>query len=181
MKKDIEKIIDVPENVSVKLEGNVLFVKGPLGENKRNFDFREIDIRIDDKKVILKKEKANKNEKKILNTITAHIKNLIKGVEKKYEYILEICSVHFPMNVRVEEDRLVVKNFLGERKERLIKILPGIEVEVKGNRIFVRSTDKEKAGIQANLIENISRKVNRDKRIFQDGIWIIKKEKGATK
>lgn len=181
MKKDIEKIIEVPEDVNVKIENNLVTVKGPLGENKREFKFQNIEVKIEDRKLILKKEKANKKDKRLMNTIAAHIENMIKGVKKKYEYVLEICSVHFPMNVKVEKDKIVVKNFLGERKDRIIKLLPEVEVEVQGNKMFVRSIDKEKAGTQASLIESISRKVPRDKRVFQDGIWLIKKEKGKTK
>ncbi|MEM1535872.1 MAG: 50S ribosomal protein L6 [Candidatus Pacearchaeota archaeon] len=178
MKRSIEKVLEIPEDVIVKIENNTVIVKGPLGECKRDFQFRDIEKKIEDRRLILKKEKATKKEKRIMHAIASHIDNMIKGVKKKYEYVLEICSIHFPMNVKVEENKIIVKNFLGERKERIIELLPEVEIEIKGNKIFVRSVDKEKAGRQAALIESISRKVPRDKRVFQDGIWIVKKEKG---
>jgi len=178
MKKDLEKEIEIPEDVTIRLEGNELIVKGPEGENKRKFNFKEMEIKIEDRKIFVNKKQANKKDKRNINSTIAHITNLILGVRKKYEYVLEICSVHFPMNVKIEKDKLIIKNFLGERKERLIKIDPKVEIELKGSQIIIKSSDKEKAGLQATRIEGISRSVSRDKRIFQDGIWITKKEKG---
>ncbi|MCS7134504.1 MAG: 50S ribosomal protein L6 [Candidatus Pacearchaeota archaeon] len=181
MKKEIKKVIEIPPDIDIEITGNNVIVKGPLGECKRSFKFYDIEIKKENGKIILRKDKGTKKSKKMINSIAAHIRNMLGGVKKKYEYILEICSVHFPMNVKVEENKIIVKNFLGERKDRIIELLPGVEIEVEGNKIFVRSIDKELAGKQASLIENISRNIPRDRRIFQDGIWIIKKEKGARR
>ncbi|UCD20872.1 MAG: 50S ribosomal protein L6 [archaeon] len=178
MKKDLEKVIDIPEGIQARIDGGFINLKGPLGEDKRKIKLDGIKISFEDKKIILKKGKANKKDKKLMNSLASHIANLIKGVQKKYEYVLEICSVHFPMNVKAEKDKLVIKNFLGERKEKTIDIMPEIEIEVKGNHVYVRSINKEKAGLQASIIEKISRIVEKDRRVFQDGIWIVKKEKG---
>lgn len=182
MKKDIQKILEIPEGVNVKISEGEIIVKGPLGEcNRKILPHEEVEIKIDGNKIIMKKEKATKKEKKIINSLAAHLRNMMQGVRKKYEYVLEICSVHFPMNVKIEKNEIVIKNFFGERKDRIVKIIPNVEVEIQGNKIFVRSVDKELAGRQASLIESISRNIPRDRRIFQDGIWIIKKEKGAKK
>lgn len=178
MKKDIEKIIEFEEGIGVIQNGDEIVIKGKIGENKRKFNFRDIEVKIESHSISLKKDKANKNDKKQLNAIAAHIKNMIAGVSKKYEYVLEICSVHFPMTLKIEKDKLNIKNFLGERKERTVKILPEVNVEIKGSNVIITSIDKEKAGRQATLIEGISRVVGKDKRVFQDGIWIVKKEKG---
>lgn len=178
MKKDLEKIIDVPEEVTARQDGNEIIIKGNFGENKRKFNFGDIEIKIEDRKLFLKKKKANKKDKKNLNSIGAHIRNMIRGVSKPYEYSLEICSVHFPMTVRIDKNKMAIKNFIGERKERIVNILPGVEIEIKGNHILVKSCDKEKAGLQATLIEHASKISGKDRRVFQDGIWIVKKEKG---
>ncbi len=168
----------MPEGVTSSIHGKELVIKGPIGENKRTFDFKEIEINVQDNKITLKEPKSTKKEKKLINSFAAHISGMVKGTINKYEYILEICSVHFPMTIKVEKDKLYIKNFLGERKDKVLDLIKGVEVEIKGNQIFVRSTDKEKAGLQASLIEKVSRIGGKDRRVFQDGIWIVKKEKG---
>jgi len=104
-----------------------------------------------------------------------YINNMVNGLKEDYVYILEICNIHFPMNVKVERENLVIKTFLGETVNRIAKILPNVKVEVKGNQIFVKSHDKDAAGQTAANIEKATEIRNRDRRIFQDGIYIIKK------
>jgi len=171
MHEDIEEKITIPEGVEAKINTE-LVVKGPKGELKRAFPCK---LEIKEKEVILKAKKATKNEKKIIKTSKAHINNMIKGVSEGFGYTLQICSVHFPMSVSVENGFVVIKNFLGETKERKAPMLPSVEVKVEGDLIKVFSADKEAAGQTAANIELATKIRNRDKRIFQDGIWIIEK------
>ena len=99
---------------------------------------------------------------------------MIKGVLEGYQYSLQICFVHFPMTVRIDKDKFFVKNFLGESKERRAQILPNTEVKVAADKITVTSPDKEAAGQTAANIELSTRITNRDRRVFQDGIWMTK-------
>ncbi len=179
MKKEIKKIIEIPDKVEIKVEGNRFLVKGPAGEIKQDVRFKKnINVEIKDKKAEIYCKCASKKEKKIIGTIKGKIESMITGVIKGYEYKLEICSIHFPITVKIEGDNFIVKNFIGENKDRIIKIFPGVEVKIQNNIITVSSPDKEKAGQMAADIETQTRIRGYDRRIFQDGIWIIKKEKG---
>jgi large subunit ribosomal protein L6 len=179
MKKAIKKIIEIPEGIDINVKGNTFKVKGSLGESENSVKFKKnIKIEIKDKTLEISCEKASKKEKKIIGTIKSKIDNMIYGVTNGYTYKLEICSIHFPITAKVEGDKFTVKNFIGENKDRVVKITPGIEVKIEGNKVIVTSIDKEKAGQMAADIEILTRIRGYDRRIFQDGIWIIEKEKG---
>jgi large subunit ribosomal protein L6 len=79
------------------------------------------------------------------------------------------------MTLKKEGDYLIVTNFLGEKTPRKSLILKGVNVEIKGKEIFVTSHDKELAGQTAANIERATKVRNRDRRVFQDGIFIVSK------
>jgi large subunit ribosomal protein L6 len=175
MKKTISQEIKIPEGIEVKLDGSKLIIKGPEGEINRLFNLRKLDLKIEKDSIIIGCKNSTKEEKKQINTITSHIKNMIKGIQKKFEYRLKICASHFPMNVSLDGNTIIIKNFLGERIQRKSKIPNGAEVKISGSEIIILSTNKEIAGQAAANLENATRINNRDKRIFQDGIYITHK------
>ena len=175
MKEDLVKEIVLEEATSAELADNILHIKGPEGEVEKNFTHPKIEINIEGNKIVLKAAKATRREKKILGSFTAHIKNMVKGVKKLHVYKLKICSGHFPMNVSVSKQEVVIKNFLGESIPRKVTLLPGSEVKVEGTEIIISSPNKEVAGQNAAKIESLCRITNRDRRIFQDGCYITHK------
>lgn len=175
MRINIEEKIPIPEGVEVKVENGILVAKGPKGENKRRFNHSKIKIGVEGKEVIITSVKATRREKTMLFTYIAHIKNLIKGVSEGFTYKLKICAGHFPMNVSIANSILSVKNFLGEKVPRTIKINHEIKVKIEGSLITIEGIDKELVGQTAAGIEQLTRITNRDLRIFQDGIYITEK------
>ncbi|MEX0921032.1 MAG: 50S ribosomal protein L6 [Candidatus Pacearchaeota archaeon] len=175
MKRELYQEIEIPEGVEVEIEGPTLKVKGPEGENQRKFRFRKLDFKKDGGKVIIGYKKASKKEKKLINSIAAHIKNMIEGVQKKFEYKLKICSSHFPMNVEIKDGEITIKNFLGEKIPRKKKVPEGVEVEIDKDVITVKSVSKEKAGLTSARFESMTKIRNKDRRIFQDGIFLTNK------
>ena len=175
MKQELFQEIEIPEKVEVKQEGNLLKVKGPEGENVRKFNFRDLEFSIIGKKIKIGTKKATKKEKKRINSTKAHITNMIQGAEKKYEYKLKLCFVHFPSTVEVKGTEVVIKNFLGEKVSRKAKIPEGAEIKIEKDIITVRSSDKEIAGQAAANLEIATKIRKRDRRVFQDGIFITSK------
>ena len=100
---------------------------------------------------------------------------LTKGLNENFTYRLEVAYVHFPMTAKVEKNHVSIINFLGEKVARSAKILEDTEVKIEGNKITVSSVDVEKAGQTAANIEKATTVTNKDRRIFQDGIFITKK------
>jgi len=172
--KELIREIVIPEDLEVEVKNNEIHGKNKEGKEIRK-RFPRVTVEKKENKIIIKTKRATKREKKQINTIASHVENIIKGLQEKFIYKLQICSVHFPMTVSPQEDRVVVKNFLGETKERRAKILPNVEVKIEKDIITVESVDKEAAGQTAANIEKTARIKDKDKRIFQDGIFMIEK------
>ena len=168
--------IELPDGVSASVQGKVLLVKGPKGEVRRELKQHHVLARADNKKIFIESRSATKKDKKMIGSLTAHIKNMIKGSLQSHMYTLKICSGHFPMNVAVSANKLVVKNFLGEKVPRVLELKEGASVKVEGDLVYVTSINKETAGQVSADIEQLTRRPNYDTRIFQDGIYITNKD-----
>ncbi|HLC32807.1 MAG TPA: 50S ribosomal protein L6 [Candidatus Nanoarchaeia archaeon] len=175
MKSKFEASIELPVEVTASLAAEVLTLKGPKGEIARKLADPLLKMLVDGNKVVLSCAKGTKRQKRMMNTFEAHINNMILGVQTPYKYLLKICSGHFPMNVSVTGDQLIVKNFLGEKSPRTLKLKKGVTVKVEGDNLLVESSDKDLAGQMASDIELLTAKRNRDLRVFQDGIYMIEK------
>ena len=175
MKKNLFNTIEIPEGITIKQEDDFFVVTGPAGTVSKKMNFGRLNVSIEGDKVIIGNEKSTKTEKKMMNSNTAHVQNMIKGATEQFVYELKICSGHFPMNVKKEGNKAIIKNFLGEKVDRSCSIPQGVEVEINKTEILVKSPNKELAGQAAANFEKATTIKGRDKRIFQDGIYIIKK------
>ncbi len=175
MKIDITAKVEIPENVEVKVDKGIVSAKGPKGEVSKKLLSPKISISVQDKNVVIESKKATKREKKMIGTFKSHTRNVIKGALEGFIYKLKICSSHFPMTVGLEGKKFVVKNFLGESIPRTLEVKEGVDIKIEGNDILIESPNKELAGQTAASIEKLCSIKNRDRRIFQDGIWIVEK------
>jgi len=174
---DLSDLIEIPEGITAERKGTVLAVTGPNGTVEKNVGNPRVVITVESDGVKLISKRATKSEKKMINTYKAHIKNMLKGVGEVHQYKLKICSGHFPMNVSINNSIVTIKNFIGESVPRTLALKPGVDVKLDGQIITVESPDIELAGQAAADIEQLTRITNRDRRIFQDGIFIIKKSR----
>ncbi|MBD3310613.1 50S ribosomal protein L6 [Candidatus Woesearchaeota archaeon] len=176
MRADLKEEIEIPEKTKVKLDKGIFTVEGSKGEVSKRLLNPKIKAEIKDNSIILSCEKASKREKTLMGAFKSHLNNLIKGANQGHEYVLKICSGHFPMKVTASKEELVINNFIGEKHPRKLKLKPEVEVKLDNDQITVSSTSKELAGQTAADIEQITRRNDYDRRIFQDGIYIINKD-----
>jgi len=176
MRKDLREEIEIPEGITANIEGNEMIMKKDSDKLERRLDKR-VNIKIEGNKIILDAKQTTKNDRKMFGTMKAHLNNMIKGLTEKFRYKLAIANVHFPMSVSHDKERniLIIKNFLGERRDREVKLVDGVDVTVSKENIELESINIEKAGQCAANIEKGARVRNKDRRIFQDGIFIIEK------
>jgi len=175
MKKELFQKIEIPEGIEVEIQGNRVIVKGSQGTSEREFDLANLNLEKKGNEIVIGNKKSSKKEKRRMNTIAAHIRNMIKGVKSKFEYKLKICFSHFPITVEIKENEALIKNFLGERTPRKAKIPKGAEVRVDKEIITITSPSIEIAGQTAANFETATKIVKRDRRVFQDGIFITSK------
>jgi len=171
----IREEVEIPEEVEVTVEGNTVKVKGPKGELQRELKYPGVKILVENGKVAVFKEFPRKKDIAIARTFKAHIANMIKGVTEGFTYKLKVLYSHFPMTVKVQGNEVVIENFLGEKNPRRAEILPGVTVKVMGQEIIVEGIDREAVGQTAANIEQATRINKWDRRVFQDGIYIVEK------
>jgi large subunit ribosomal protein L6 len=175
MNKNLERTIEIPEGINVSINDSEIKIGGNGKEFIRKFDLPNTSIKIEGNVLQLSVKKATRRESKLLGTAWAHINNMISGLGEDFVYKLEIANVHFPMSVKVEGDKVVIKSFLGETTERSARIMPDTKVDIKDSEISVSSSNIEAAGQTAANLEKATRLTGKDRRIFQDGIFITEK------
>ena len=148
-------------------------VKGKNGELHRVFDYPSFIIKNEDGKLRISSSSIRKRDIAMIRTTKAHIVNMIKGVEEGFQYTLKILYAHFPMNVKIEGDKVAIHNFLGEKHPRFAKIFGNTKVTIKGDTITVKGINKEEVGQTSANIEQATRVKKRDTRVFQDGIYLV--------
>ena len=175
----MEKELQIPEGVNVEVDGKTIKVSGEKGNIERTFKyFHDIKIEKKDNKVVVSSKSDRRKVKAMAGTIIAHTRNMIKGVTKGYTYKMKIVYSHFPMTVKVEGNKILINNFIGEKKPRIAKIVGDAKVEAKGQDITLTAINREDVGQTMGNIEQACRITKFDRRIFQDGIYFTGEEDG---
>ena len=173
---EIKHSIILPEGVSVNYESGECSVKGPKGTLARTMSSRKLMVESDGKVVSVSGKNIKRRDKALLGTWKAHLNNMINGVNSGFRYEMKIVYAHFPMKVGVKGKVVVIDNYLGEKAPRKATIVGEVKVEIKGKTVKIEGIDKECVGQTAANIEKSVTISNRDRRVFQDGIYLISKE-----
>ena len=174
----IEHIVTIPEGVTASIsEDGVVTIAGSKGSLSREFVSTRIDLLQDGSGLLVRADLPRRKEKALAGTWNAHLNNMVRGVTEGFTYHLKAFYSHFPMTLAVQGETFVVNNYFGERVPRRSDILPGVDVKVSNKvEITVSGIDKENVGQTAANIERSTTVKNRDRRVFQDGIYRLSKE-----
>ena len=171
----MEKVVKIPEGVTVKMEGKEIIVSGPNGELRRNIEGSPIKIDISEGKAVVISNNDRRKVKSHAGTWASHMRNMITGVTQGWEAKLKILYSHFPMKFTVDGNTVKIGNFLGERKDRITEVKGNVKVDVKKDVVTVTGNDKEEVGQAAAVIEQSAKVRGFDKRVFQDGVHLTQK------
>ena len=175
---EISRTIQVPEGVTINLEGKKVTVKGAKGTLKRDFSFIPISISADGDTIRVWAEWPRKKEAALIGTIHSHIQNMISGVQKGFTYKIKIVFSHFPISVKVQGKLVSIENFTGERRARNAKILGDVKVKVEAEDVVVQGLNLEDVSQTAANIEQITKVKRKDPRIFLDGLYVYERNEG---
>ena len=93
------KLINLPEGVTVSQNGNVITVKGPKGELSNTID-SNIQVVVEGQTVTVKRPNDTKAMKTIHGTTRANIHNMVEGVSKGFTKTLEIVGVGYRASLK---------------------------------------------------------------------------------
>jgi large subunit ribosomal protein L6 len=174
--------IELPGEVTASVDHLDLTVEGPNGSVTRTLWYPDVTVSVEDGTVSIESPEDDAQTAATVGTFESHVRNMVHGVTEGWVYEMTVFYNHFPMQVNVEGEDVVIENFLGERAPRRTTIRGDTEVEVDGEEITLRGPDKEAVGQTAADIEQLTRVTDKDVRVFQDGVYITQKpERGDTR
>ncbi|OBA23512.1 ribosomal protein L6 [Metschnikowia bicuspidata var. bicuspidata NRRL YB-4993] len=175
-----DQILEIPEGVTVNIDARSIKVTGPRGVLTK--DLKHIDVtfaKVSDKAIKITVHNGDRKHVAALRTVKSLIANLITGVTKGYKYKMRYVYAHFPINVNVVdvdgEAFVEIRNFLGEKRVRQVKIFEGVTVEQSANQkdeLVLSGNSLEAVSQNAADIQQICRVRNKDIRKFLDGIYV---------
>ena len=137
-----KKPVVIPAGVTVNVaEGNVVTVKGPKGELTNTFN-ADMMINVEGNVLTVTRPTDEANHRALHGLTRTLIANMVEGVEKGFAKELEINGVGYGADKK--GNQLVMR--LGFSHEVIMEEIPGITIEVNGNKITIRGIDKQVVG-----------------------------------
>ncbi|MFL6319809.1 MAG: 50S ribosomal protein L6 [Nitrososphaeraceae archaeon] len=181
IREEIFADIDIPDMVTVRMEGNLIVVGGKLGTLQKDLTKLPISVDIKDKKLVIKPPGTRKRDLAITNTAKSIILNMIKGVEQGFTYKLKVVYAHFPISVKTKGKEIHVENYFGERAPRVSRVVGDTtKVNIVGEDVIVQGPSLEDVSQTAANIEFSTKLKGKDQRVFLDGLYIYSREEGMS-
>ena len=143
------RILQIPDNVTVEVNGNVVTVKGPKGELSTEVN-ENITVLVNEKELTVSRK--NDNFKHFHGTANSNINNMIIGVTQGYEKKLEAVGVGYRFTLKGNDLSVTA----GYSHPVEMKTPEGIKLESPSNtELFVRGIDKQAVGEFAANVRKI--------------------------
>lgn len=134
--------ITIPQGVTVNINNNVVTVKGQKGTLTKELH-KDMIIKIEDGVIFVNRPSESKIHRSLHGLTRTLINNMVQGVTKGYEKVLEINGVGY--RAQKQGNKLVLT--LGYSHPVEMVEPEGITVEVPApNKIIVKGSDKQAVG-----------------------------------
>ena len=170
--------ISVPAGVDVKIDNNLVTVKGSKGTISKQFS-KELGIELNDGVITVTRPSESKHHKSLHGLTRTLISNMVNGVTYGYSKTLEIEGVGFRA---AKQGKNLVMN-LGFSHQVIIPETDGITIDVpSANKVVINGIDKQAVGqFAAEVREKRPPEPYKGKGIRYEGERIIRKEGKAGK
>ena len=134
--------IQIPDGVEVKIEGQVVTAKGPLGTE--TVEVRpEVALKLEGKELIVSIHNDDRKSRSLWGLSRTLLNNAIQGVKTGFEKKLEIQGVGY--RVAKQGSSLVMN--LGFSHQVIVNETDDIKIEAPdANTIIIKGIDKQKVG-----------------------------------
>ena len=138
--------IAIPAGVTVKVNGDVVTVKGPKGELSQKIN-SDLNVSVEDGHVTITRPTDDREHRAQHGLYRALIHNMVVGVSEGYRKEMELVGVGY----RAAATGQVLELSLGFSHAIYIKLPPEVKVEAKSERnknplIILESDDKQLLG-----------------------------------
>lgn len=148
-----KKPIEIPSGVDVKMVGDTVIVKGPLGELSRRVA-PEVKVEVTGGQVVVTRHAEDKRSIAMHGTTRAVIANLVDGVSKGFSKSLEIVGTGY--RAQLSGKALVLQ--VGYAHPVNYAPPKGVEVAVESpTKVMVKGIDKELVGRAAAEIRAVKK------------------------
>ena len=141
------KPIPIPKDVEVKFERDLLTVKGPKGELKRQVH-PKVHVDTAGNEIVLSISDGTREVRSLHGLFRVLIDNMVTGVTKGFERTLEIVGVGYRAELK---GRTAVFN-LGYSHPINFDLPDGIDAKIEKTKIVLSGIDKELLGMTAAKI-----------------------------
>lgn len=172
------KPVVIPAGVDVKIDGNVVTVKGPKGELTRTFH-PDMLIKQEGAEIIVERPSEDKLHRSLHGLTRTLVHNMVEGVTNGFSKSLDVEGVGY--RVQKKGNELVMN--LGFSHTVVVPEPAGITFDVPNqNKIIVNGIDKQAVGqVAAQIREKRPPEPYKGKGIRYTGEHIIRKEGKAGK
>ena len=166
--------VNIPAGVTVAIDGNVVTVKGKLGELSCSFDDSHVAAKVEDNKVVVTPHSQSLTARALWGTTRANINTLVKGVSEGFTKNLELVGVGY--KARMEGNKLVLS--LGFSHDVDFAIPQGISITCASpTQITISGADKQLVGqIAQNIRKYRKPEPYKGKGVKFEGEYIRRKE-----
>lgn len=173
------RTIEIPAGVEVEIKSRHVKVTGARGTLERDFRKVDMDMRRTGKNHIrVDVWFANRKQLACIRTVCSHVENMFVGVTQGFQYKMRFVYSHFPINVSLSGENVEIRNFLGEKRVRKVKLFPGVKyvrtTDVK-DEIVLSGNDISMVSLTAAQIQQSTNVRKKDLRKFLDGIYVSEK------
>ncbi len=162
----------IPDGVDVKLEGQTITVKGPLGTETVTIR-SEITVKQEDNKIVLTRNDESRLTRSLHGLSRTMVANAVKGVKEGFTKKLEIVGVGY----RAAMQGADLNMQLGYSHPVIVKAPQGIKIAVEANtKITVTGSNKQTVGdVAAAIRAKRPPEVYKGKGIKYEGEYIRRK------